>query len=187
MSSEFQKRVEELESLVIDRPHRVGSRTGVPFVVFPYDPDHELTVDTRVTEFIDKLEYKGRTVAALDIRDMVFSILSDKNLLSTVVDVEREDGTKELEAGLKSTLFEPSGNAKGTLIERILEQTRDADVAVAYRLGVLYPFSSLSVILSHLENEVDIPLIVFYPAVVRGKNLRFLDETDGSYYRAKVI
>ena len=187
MSSEFQNRMEELESLVIGRPHRVGSRTGVPFVVFPYDPDRELAVDTRVTEFIDKLEYKGQSVATLDVRDMVFSILSDTNILSIVVEVEKEDGTEELEAGLKSTLFEPSGDDKGALINCILEQTSDADVAVAYRLGVLYPFSSLSVILSHLENEVDIPLVVFYPAVVEGKNLRFLDETDGSYYRAKVI
>jgi len=56
-----------------------------------------------------------------------------------------------------------------------------------YRCGILYPFSSISVILGQLENVVDTPLIVFYPAIKQGKDLRFLDETNGTYYRAKVI
>lgn len=187
MSSEFQSRMEELESLVIDRPQSVGSRTGVPFVVFPYEPDRELSVDAEVTEFVGKLDFEERDVAVVDIRDAVFSILSDKGLLDTVIEVEKEDGSTELEDGLKSTLFEPTDSSRGALIEYIVESAKDADVAVIYRFGVLHPFSSLSVILSHLENVVDIPLVAFYPAIVDGKSLRFLDETNSSYYRAKVI
>lgn len=187
MSSEFQNRMEELESLVIDRPERVGSRTGVPFVVFPYEPGRELAVDAEITEFVEKLDFRERNVAVVDIREAVFSILSDKGLLDTVIEVEKEDGSTELEDGLKSTLFEPTNSSRGALLEYITECARDADVAVIHRFGILYPFSSLSVILSHLENVVDIPLVAFYPAVVEGKSLRFLDETIGSYYRAKVI
>jgi hypothetical protein len=179
--------MEELESLVLDRPQKVGSRTGVPFVVFPYEPDRELAVEDKITGFVEKLDFRGRNVAVIDIRDAVFSILRDKGLLDTVVEVEKEDGSTELEGGLKSTLFESTDNSHGALIDHVLGRVRDADVAVVYRFGVLYPFSSLSVVLSHLENEVGIPLIAFYPAVVEGKSLTFLDETDGSYYRAKVI
>jgi hypothetical protein len=103
-----------------------------------------------------------------------------------VIEVEKSR-PDDLREGLNSAFFEEVGGEHGKLINTLLSDIEGNDVAVVYRCGVLYPFSSLSVILGQLENVVETPLVVFYPAVKENKSLRFLDETEGNYYRARVI
>ncbi len=186
MSSNIRERIDELETLVLDKPHTIDSLSGVPFVVFPYDPEKELSVEDDIDDFIDKLEFNDLSVARIDLRDLVFSILDDQNLLESVIETEKED-PGEVRAGLNSTFFEEFHGNRGTLMEELITRAEKHDVVVIHRCGILYPFSSISVILGQLENVIETPLIVFYPAVKHGKDLRFLNETDGTYYRAKVI
>ena len=186
MSSSRQDRLEELETLVIENPHTIDNLSGVPFVVFPYAPKKELTVEEDIEDFIEKLRFNNLDVAEIDLRDTVFTLLTEQKLLESVVDVEK-NRSDELREGLNAAFFEEYGDSRGELIDRLLAQIEGSDVAVVYRCGVLYPFSSLSVILGQLENVVETPVVVFYPAVKENKNLRFLDETEGHYYRAKVV
>jgi len=186
MSSNIRNRIDELETLVLNKPHTIDSLSGVPFVVFPYDPEKELSVEDNVFDFVDKLEFNNLSVAQIDLRDLVFSILEEQNLIKNVIEIEKEE-PDEIRAGLNSTFFEEFDDNRGTLMEELITRAEHHDVVVMYRCGILYPFSSISVILGQLENVVDTPLIVFYPAIKQGKDLRFLDETNGTYYRAKVI
>ena len=186
MSSNRQQRLEELETLVLNNPQSIDNLSGVPFVVFPYDPDKELAVEDDIQSFVEKLVFNDRAVAQIDLRDTVFSILSEQQLLESVIDVEK-NRPEELREGLNAAFFEEFGESRGELIDRLVTQIEEADVAVIYRCGILYPFSSISVILGQLENVVKTPVIIFYPAIKENKNLRFLDETEGHYYRAKVI
>lgn len=186
MSSSRQDRIDELETLVIENSHTIDNLSGVPFVVFPYEPEKELTVEDDIEHFIDKLRFNNLNVAEIDLRDTVFTLLTEQKLLANVVDVEK-NRPDELREGLNAAFFEEYGDSRGELIDRLLAQIEGSDVAVVYRCGVLYPFSSLSVILGQLENVVETPVVVFYPAVKENKNLRFLDETEGHYYRAKVV
>lgn len=186
MSSNYRDRLNELEELVLEKSHTIDNLSGVPFVVFPYAPKRELDVEEDIQGFIEKLRYNDRSVATIDLRDLIFSILKEQNLLESVIEVEK-DSPGDLRDGLNSTLFEEFGSNRGVLIDALVDRIDGHDVAIVHRCGILYPFSSISVVLGHLENVVDTPLIVFYPAVKDGKNLRFLDESDGAYYRAKVI
>lgn len=186
MSSNRQERLQELETLVLENPHTIDNLSGVPFVVFPYEPEKELTVEDDIESFIEKLQFNDCDVAEVDLRDTVFTLLTEQNLLENVVDVER-NRPDELREGLTAAFFEEYGDSRGELIDRLITQIEGSDIAVIYRCGLLYPFSSLSVILGQLENVVETPVVVFYPAVKKNKNLRFLDETEGHYYRAKVI
>jgi hypothetical protein len=117
---------------------------------------------------------------------MVFTILEEENLLESVIEVEKNN-PEDLREGLNSAFFEEYGESRGKLIDALIEEINGHDTAVIYRCGILYPFSSLSVILGQLENVIETPLIVFYTAVKEDKTVRFLDETEGQYYRAKVI
>lgn len=186
MSANIRDRMSELETLVIEKRDTIDNLSGVPFVVFPYPPEKELDFESNIETFVGKLEFNDLNVAKIDLRDEIFTILDNENLLDDVIEVEKIN-SEDLEEGLNSTLFEEIGDSPGTLIESLIEQIEDADVAVIYRCGILYPFSSISVILSQMENEVSTPVVVFYPAVKEGKNLRFLDESNGTYYRARVI
>lgn len=186
MSSEYRERLTELEALVLERPHTIDNLNGVPFVVFPYDPKKELSREDDIRAFIEKLRFNDLDVAEIDLRNTVFTILTEENLLENVIAVER-NRPDELREGLNAAFFEEYSDNHGELIERLINRIDGSDAAVIYRCGVLYPFSSLSVVLGQLENLVETPVVVFYPAVKENKNLRFLDETEGHYYRARVI
>jgi len=61
-------------------------------------------------------------------------------------------------------------------------------------MGILYPFASGSTLMGQLEGRVptdedgnDIPIVLCYPATTDGNTLHFLNESDGTYYRANVI
>jgi len=192
MASEYQERLEEVEALVTDRRSDVGKRTGVPFIVYTYPPEEELAVDEEIRGLIEKLRYKDQTVEAIDLRELVFSILEDEKILDAVIDQERRDKEKLLE-GLKSSLLYGS-SGPGKLASQIIERTKGADTVVIYRMGILYPFASGSTLMGQLEGKVPkdeddnaIPVVLCYPASTDENTLHFLNESDGTYYRANVI
>lgn len=186
MPSDFQDRLEEVERLVRDARDEVGKRAGVPFIVFTYDPADEIEVDEEVRNLIDKLEYHNQNVAGIDMRELVFSILEDRGILDRVADLERRDRDQLLD-GLKSSLLD--GGEMGKLASAIAEQAEKADTVIVYRMGILYPFASASTLMGQLETNTpdDTPIVFCYPAKVDDKSLRFLDESEGTYYRARVI
>lgn len=186
MSSDYRNRMDELESLVLEKRHTIDNLSGVPFVVFPYPPEEELSVEGEIDNFVEKLEFNELSVSRIDLRDLIFTILQEENLLESVIEVEKNN-PGDLREGLNSAFFEEYNQSRGKLIDALVERIEGQDVAMMYRCGILYPFSSLSVILGQLENVIETPFIVFYPASKEDKTVRFLDETEGQYYRARVI
>jgi len=186
MPSEYQERLEEVERLVRDDRDEVGKRAGVPFIVFTYDPADEIEVDEEVRNLIKKLEYHDQNIAGIDMRELVFTVLEDRGILDRVADLERRDRDQLLD-GLKSSLLD--GGEIGKLASAIAEQAEKADTVIAYRMGILYPFASASTLMGQLETNTpdDTPIVFCYPAKVDDKSLRFLDESEGTYYRARVI
>jgi hypothetical protein len=185
-STNFRSRMEELEVLTIDNRDRIGRRTGVPFIVFTYDPDNEHSMENTIDGYVQKLEARGQTVELIDIRDLVFSILHEQGILERVIEKEKT-APDELGEGLSTALLGGRTDKHGKITAAIIERIDNADTVVVYRTGILYPFAGVSSILTQLENAIETPFVVFYPAVKEGKSLRFLDKTEGTYYRARVI
>lgn len=176
----------ELEELVLEHPEEINKRAGVPFVVFTYEPENEIAASTAIDNFIDKLEFNGVDVADIDMRDLVFNTLEERGILENVIELERRNSAKLLD-GLKSSLL--AGEEMGELATSIAAKAENAETVVVSRMGVLYPFASASTLLSQLEANTppDTPLVFCYPASVEGNSLKFLDESEGQYYRARVI
>lgn len=187
MSSDIENRLNDLEDLILNRPDEIGKRTGIPFIIFPYPPTSGLGMLKRINSFIEKLEYNDKKVAEINMRELFFSILEERSLTTSVFEVEKNE-EEDLSKALRPVFFEKFKDELGSLPQLIINKKENADVMIMYNLGILYPFSSLSNVLTNLENYIHIPLIAFYPAEEKiGKELRFLGETNGSYYRAKVI
>lgn len=186
MPSDFQDRLEEVERLVRDDRDEVGKRAGVPFIVFTYDPGDEIEVDREIRNLIDKLEFHDQQVAGIDMRDLVFTILEGRGILDSVIDLERRDRDQLLD-GLKSSLLDDG--EVGQLASAIATRAKEADTVIVYRMGILYPFASASTLMGQLETNTpdDTPIVFCYPATNGDQSLRFLDESEGTYYRARVI
>jgi hypothetical protein len=185
MPSDFQKRLEEVERLVRFDRDEVGKRAGVPFIVLTYDPADEIGVDEEIRNLIEKLEFHNQDVAGIDMRDLVFGILEDRGILENVIELERRDREQLLD-GLKSSLLD---GEMGELASAIATRAKNAETVIVYRMGILYPFASASTLMGQLETNTpdDTPIVFCYPAEVGDKSLRFLDESEGTYYRARVI
>jgi hypothetical protein len=142
--------------------------------------------DEEIRNLIEKLEYNDQAVAEIDMRELVFSTLEDRGILDNVTDLERRDRDQLLD-GLKSSLLDDGG--MGELASSIATAAQEVDTVVVYRMGILYPFASASTLMGQLETNTpeDTPIVFCYPATIDDKNLRFLDESEGTYYRAKVI
>ncbi|WP_336364925.1 BREX protein BrxB domain-containing protein [Halalkalicoccus salilacus] len=186
MPFDFQQRLEEVERLVRDNRDEVGKRAGVPFIVFTYDPADEIEVDEEIRNLIAKLEYHDQVVADIDMRDLVFTTLDERGILDNVIDLERRDRNQLLD-GLKSSLLDDG--KIGKLASAIASNAEEADTVIVYRMGILYPFASASMLMGQLETNTpdDTPIVFCYPAKVDDKSLRFLNESEGTYYRARVI
>lgn len=186
MNSDIQSRLEEVERLVREDRGEIGERIGVPFLVFTYDPAAETEVDREIRNLIEKLEYHDQDVAGIDMRELVFSALEDRGIMENVIELERRDREQLLE-GLKSSLLD--NGEMGELATAIANEAEQADTVFVYRMGILYPFASASILMGQLEMNTpsDTPIVFCYPAKIDDKSLRFLDEREGSYYRAKVI
>lgn len=190
MPSDLQQRLSDIEDLVVENRDKVGKRAGVPFIVYTYPPEKELEAVSEIEDFIEKLEFVDQTVAALDMREVVFSELEEeRQILDSVIRIEKED-PDELQSGLKSSLVDGGGDL-GPLAQRIADAANDpeTDTVVVYRMGVLYPFASASTLMTQLEGDVPTgkPIVFCYPASVDDKTLRFLNESEGTYYRARVF
>lgn len=186
MPSDFQEHLEEVERLVRDDRDEIGKRAGVPFIVFTYNPADEIEVDEEIRNLITKLKYHDQAVADIDMRDLVFSTLEERGILDNVIDLERRDRDRLLD-GLKSSLLDDG--EIGKLASTIASRAEEADTVIVYRMGILYPFASASTLMGQLETNTpdDTPIVFCYPAKVDDKSLRFLDESEGTYYRAKLI
>lgn len=186
MPSEIQTRLEEVERLVRDDREEVGKRAGVPFIVFPYDPTDEIQADDEIRNLIEKLKYNDQNVAEIDMRALVFNTLEDRGILENVIDLERRDRNQLLD-GLKSSLLDDG--EIGQLASEIAKQAQESETVIVYRMGILFPFASASTLMGQLETNTpeDTPIVFCYPAKVDDNDLRFLDESEGTYYRAKVI
>lgn len=186
MPSDFHERLEEVERLVREDRSEVGKRAGVPFLVFTYDPADEIEVDREVRNLIEKLEFHDQNVADIDMRELVFSILEDRGILDNVIELERRDRDQLLD-GLRSSLLDDAD--MGQLASAIATRADEADTVIVYRMGILYPFASASTLMGQLEMNTPsgTPIVFCYPASIEDKSLRFLDESKGTYYHAKVI
>ncbi len=178
--------MKELEELTINRRDQIGRRTGVPFIVFTYNPGDELSIEGTIEGYVKKLEARGQSVALIDVRDLVFTTLENQRILDRVIKKEKSAPT-ELGEGLSTALLGGRTEAQGKIASQIISRARDVDTAIVYRTSILYPFAGVSSILMQLENVINTPIVVFYPANKDGKSLKFLNKTEGTYYRARVI
>lgn len=168
--------------------------SGVPFFLFLHDAAEEARC---VREF-------ERLAAALE-RSFSVQVVYLGKLMAAVLrktlypgDVGRRAEERGLER-VAQELSRPAG-LPGMLTSALLDDTSDGveplrggsqdRIALLVRTGAIYPFAHVSQLLNGLENQTNWTVVVAFPGSrhpQRPDSLRFLDETEGPYYRARVI
>jgi hypothetical protein len=176
-------RFAELEERVIATISGRRPLLDVPYYLFTYDPGLELRCLRECQSLGKRLRAKGHSVQVISLAEWLVDALEALGCLDadfqTLETTERSRVQQDLERELPKLLA-----------ERLRQELADkgpTHCAILVRTGALFPFVHVSTLLSAVEGHVRCVLVVAYPGRQEGESLRFLDETNGSYYRAEVL
>jgi hypothetical protein len=189
-SNAFDRLKDEVEASVRGRT----PSTGVPFFLYLYEPAEE-TRCLRACEQLAMALGGLTTVQTVYLGELLAHVL--RNTLYLTADGRQaekrapERVVRELSrpAGLPAMLTSSLLDGVDGLVSPLRGGSQDR-VAVLLRAGALYPFAHVSQLLNGLENQTAWTLVVAFPGSrhpQRPDSLRFLNETEGPYYRARVI
>jgi hypothetical protein len=172
------------------------STTGVPFFVHVYPPTEERRAVDAFEQLALVLRGKGHHVQVVYLGRVLASVLRGMPLYLGETGRKAEERSRE---NLQRELSRPESiprKVAGALLEGLPEVCEPIaggsqdHCAILLRAGALYPFVHVSQILNQLEQQTRWTVVVPFPgssAPGNGEALRFLDETEGAYYRARVI
>lgn len=182
---------DEVESSLAGK-HPAGD---VPFFVYLYEPRDELQCIAQFATAAKALEGKGFSVQVVYLGQVLAGVLR-KSLYLT------EQG-KRAEARDRQGLLRELGDTDAlpalladTLLDggegsyQALRGGSQGRCAILLRAGALYPLAHVSQLLNGLENKTNWTVVVPFPgrrSPDHPEALRFLDETEGTYYRARVV
>jgi len=181
------EKFKELENLILKHRHTLELHAGVPFVLLIYEPRKEYQCRDERDHLKTKLEDNNLKIQEIFLGDFIFNHYDEIGLLDKIFEKE------EIDPGVVHR--DISKNYRPALAKYIIKQAKkiEEDDAVIFLTNVahLYPFVRVSNLLEDLENQVKVPLIVFYPGEELDNEMRFLglENADGPHtkYRARRI
>lgn len=168
--------------------------TGVPFFVYLYDPTDERRC-LRACEQLAAALGGSSSVQTVYLGQLLAHVLRNTLYLSAAGRQAEERAPERVlrelsrPAGLPAMLTSSLLDGVDGLVSPLRGGGQDR-VAVLLRAGALYPFAHVSQLLNGLENHTAWTVVVAFPGSrhpQRPDSLRFLNETEGPYYRARVI
>ena len=163
-----------------------GLGNEIGFHVFDYDPEDEFIVRKHVDFLKDKTndEDSQITIKEFDLFEIMLEILADKNYLDRTFKMEEQRGTEYIINAVKKTLRLTQKN--DLIVEYIRDRISSNNIIFITGVGKVWPIIRSHTVLNTLHSVVeDVPLIMFFPGVYDGLELKLFNEIkDDNYYRA---
>ncbi len=164
--------------------HNIGLGNEIGFYIFDYPPERELQVREFLTFVCSQLEKKHPEIRfeLINLFDLVISYLQERSLLDRVIKLNREKGDEAALNALKAPL-DPQK------VARFFVQKADPkrqDLILVSGVGSAYPMIRSHSLLQNLHPVMgNTPLVMFYPGVYSGLDLRLFGRlSQSNYYRA---
>ena len=162
-----------------------GRRTllEVPVYIFPYSPALELRCLKECTELTLRLRAKGY---AADVHSLAQWFVDAVEWLGAL----QPEGIKQENEDRELVGEHLKREVPKLLSERMQMELSDKGpdyCAILVRAGALFPFAHVSNLLSAVGPKIQSTVVIAYPGNREGPELRFLNETRHSYYRAEIV
>ncbi|MDK2919363.1 MAG: hypothetical protein PWQ37_2096 [Candidatus Petromonas sp.] len=163
-----------------------GLGNEIGFYIFDYDPEHELIVREHIKFLKQRINTEDSEIKIkeFDLYEIILEILESKGYLNKVFEMEKQKGTEYVINAIKKTLRLTQKN--DLVVEYIRERVDDNNIVFLTGVGKAWPIIRSHTVLNTLHAVVDhVPLVMFFPGVYDGLELRLFDEIkDDNYYRA---
>lgn len=163
-----------------------GLGNEIGFYIFDYDPAHELIVREHIQFLKQRIntEDSEMEIKEFDLYEIILGILENKGYLSKVFEMEKQKGTEYIINAIKKTLRLTQKN--DLIVEYIRERVDANHIVFLTGIGKAWPIIRSHTVLNTLHAVIDhVPLVMFFPGVYDGLELKLFDEIkDDNYYRA---
>ncbi len=154
-----------------------GMANEIPYFIFDYGPEEEILIRDFVSYIINSSPLNA---VEINLYRVMLELFEDEGVeVEEFFELEEEEGTEELYASISPTLHDDQ------YIEKIMALAEGAEIILITGVGSIYPLIRSHEILSRLQNvNTRIPVILFYPGVFNGYQLKLFGkfETE-NYYR----
>ena len=180
--SNINERLDQLRTLIQEPDFLEGKGLSneVNIRIFCYDAVEEIAVQ----HFIDRIKIDQSLdcrIIECNLYKIFLSVCDDLDITDAIPDMEEADGGDYLLEQLHSAIGE------GEYIEKIQYSPHNkGDVLMLTGIGDVFPFMRVHTLLEALQPYFsDIPILVMYPGIFDGHQLKLFDRLQPSdYYRA---
>ena len=182
------KRLDKILPRLQEKSFRENKGLGneIGFHIFDYDPSDEFIVREHIKFLKNKINTgdTGLYIKEFDLYEIMLEILESKNYLIKTFEMEEKRGTEYSINAIKKTLRLTQNN--DLIVEYIRSRIEKNNIVFITGVGKVWPIIRSHTVLNTLHAVVeDIPLIMFFPGVYDGLELKLFDEIkDDNYYRA---
>lgn len=163
-----------------------GLGNEIGFYIFDYDPSDELIVRDHIKYLKHKVnsEDSALEIKEFDLYEIILEVLENKGYLKKVIELEKQRGTEYIINAVKKTLRLTQKN--DLVVEYIRNRTEANNIVFLTGVGKAWPIIRSHTVLNSLHSVIDfVPVVMFFPGVYDGLELKLFDEIkDDNYYRA---
>ncbi len=188
MQMQIYKRLDKILPKLQERRFRENKGLGneIGFYIFDYDPADELIV----REHIKFLKHKANNedsevkIKEFDLYEIILEVLKNKGYLKKVFKLEQQKGTEYIINAIKKTLRLTQNN--DLVVKHIRDRVECNNIVFLTGVGKAWPIIRSHTVLNTLHSVIDyVPVVMFFPGVYDGLELKLFDEIkDDNYYRA---
>lgn len=168
-----------------------GLGNEMPMFIYPYAPDHAISVQQAKQRIKNKLAIQGVSVIEVDLYELTVEILKERGVWERVLAAEPSQDKEDFRELLQGMLDPELHIAPA--IRRKLDQ-QQFDICFLTGIGEVYPYVRSHNVLNNLHSIVtEKPMLVYFPGKYEqsdsmGSSLVLFGRLkDDQYYRAKNI
>lgn len=182
------ERLDKILPKLQERQFRENKGLGneIGFYIFDYDPADELVVRAHIEFLKHKANNEDSEVEIkeFDLYEIILEVLRNKGYLKKVFELEQQRGTEYVINAVKKTLRLTQNN--DLVVEYIRDRVERNNIVFLTGVGKAWPIIRSHTVLNTLHSVIDyVPVVMFFPGVYDGLELKLFDEIkDDNYYRA---
>jgi hypothetical protein len=168
-----------------------GLGNEMPMFIYPYAPDHAISVQQAKQRIKNKLAIQGVSIIEVDLYELTIEILKERGVWERVLAAEPSQDKEDFRELLQGMLDPELHIAPA--IRRKLDQ-QQFDISFLTGIGEVYPYVRSHNVLNNLHSIVtEKPMLVYFPGNYEqsdslGSSLVLFGRLkDDQYYRAKNI
>lgn len=172
-----------------DPRSKISAYHDMPYAIFHYDPEQEISLRREVGELQTRLENRGKRITRISLAECLEEAMRSEGPLGEWFNNEKQFGVGKAIDDVHTLLAK-----RVPLVDLVAARMSESgdplkNIVFIMRTGALFPVYRTFSLLEQLKGRVLVPTVLFYPGDLDGAaGLRFMRVLDAEHnYRPKIF